>query len=55
MNWSMVNVDPIQAYNEYFHPGRVGQSWHANHGFASEEMGALIDEYGQTTDTARRR
>lgn len=54
INWSVANVNPIQAYNDYYHPDRVGQSWHANHGFASEEMGALIDEYGQTTDAARR-
>jgi peptide/nickel transport system substrate-binding protein len=54
MNWSVANVDPIQTYNEYFHPDRVGQSWHTNHGKASDEMGALIDEYGQTTDEARR-
>ncbi|MCR9136629.1 MAG: ABC transporter substrate-binding protein [Alphaproteobacteria bacterium] len=54
INWSVANVNPIQAYNDYFHPDRVGQSWHTNHGFASEEMGALIDEYGQTTDEARR-
>ncbi|WP_370160225.1 ABC transporter substrate-binding protein [Limimaricola soesokkakensis] len=54
MNWSTAGVDPIQAYNDYFHPDRVGQSWHTNHGKASEEMGALIDEYGETTDTARR-
>ncbi len=54
INWSFVGVDPIQTYNDYFHPGRVGQSWHTNHGKASPEMGALIDEYGQTTDAARR-
>ena len=54
INWSVVNVDPIQAYNAYFHPAQIGQSWHTNHGFASEEMGALIDEYGTTTDEARR-
>jgi peptide/nickel transport system substrate-binding protein len=54
INWSVVNVDPIQAYNAYFHPSQVGLSWHANHGFASDAMGALIDEYGQTTDMARR-
>jgi peptide/nickel transport system substrate-binding protein len=54
INWSVVNIDPIQAYNAYFHPSQVGQSWHTNHGFASDEMGALIDEYGQTTDAARR-
>ena len=54
INWSVANVDPIQAYNDYFHPARVGQSWHTNHGKASDEMGALIDEYGQTTDEARR-
>lgn len=54
INWSVANVNPIQAYNDYFHPDRVGQSWHANHGYASEEMGSLIDEYGQTSDEARR-
>jgi peptide/nickel transport system substrate-binding protein len=54
INWSFVGTDPIQTYNDYFHPGRVGQSWHAGHGMASAEMGALIDEYGQTTDAARR-
>ena len=54
MNWSVVNVDPIQAYNAYFHPSQIGQSWHTNHGYASEDMGSLIDEYGQTTDEARR-
>ena len=54
INWSYVGVDPIQTYNDYFHPGREGQSWHTNHGKASADMGALIDEYGQTTDQARR-
>lgn len=54
MNWSLAAVDPIQAYADYFHPGRVGQSWHTNHGMASADMGALIDEYGQITDEARR-
>ena len=55
INWSVTNsVDPILAYRDYFHPSREGQSWHTNHGKASAEMGALTDEYGQTTDAARR-
>ena len=55
INWSVTNnVDPILAYRDYFHPARVEQSWHANHGKASADMGALIDEYGQTADQARR-
>lgn len=54
INWSVANIDPIQTYNTYFHPDQVGLSWHANHGLASEEMGVLIDEYGQTTDEGRR-
>lgn len=54
MNWSLAATDPIQAYQDYFHPARVGQSWHTGHGMASEEMGVLIDEYGQTTDETRR-
>ena len=55
INWSVTNnVDPILAYRDYFHPSREGQSWHTNHGKASAEMGALVDEYGQTVDAARR-
>lgn len=54
MSWSTAGVDPIQTYNDYYHPSRVGQGWHVNHGKASAEMGALVDEYGQTTDAARR-
>lgn len=55
INWSATGVDPIIAYREYFHPKRVGQTWHSNHGFASEKMGALVDEYSQTLDKARRK
>jgi peptide/nickel transport system substrate-binding protein len=54
INWSVAAVDPIQTYMDYYHPAREGQSWHTNHGKASAEMGALIDEYGQTDDAARR-
>ena len=55
INWSVTNnVDPILAYRDYFHPSREGQSWHTNHGKASAEMGALVDEYGQIVDAARR-
>jgi peptide/nickel transport system substrate-binding protein len=55
INWSVTNnVDPILAYRDYFHPAREGQSWHTNHGKASAEMGALVDEYGQTADAERR-
>lgn len=55
MSWSLAAVDPIQTYNDYYHPDRVGQSWHAGHGMASDDLGALIDAYGQTTDEAERR
>lgn len=55
-NWSATNgVDPILAYREYYHPARVGQIWHAGHGMASEELGALVDEYMQINDQKRRR
>lgn len=54
INWSGTGADPIIAYRDYYHTDRVGQSWQANHGFASEEMSTLIDEYGQTVDDARR-
>jgi peptide/nickel transport system substrate-binding protein len=54
INWSVAAVDPIQTYMDDYHPAREGQSWHTNHGKASAEMGALIDEYGQTDDAARR-
>ena len=55
INWSVTNSnDPILAYRNYFHPSREGQSWHTNHGKASAEMGALVDEYGQTSDEGRR-
>lgn len=54
INWSVTGSDPVAAYRDYFHPAREGQSWHTNHGKASAEMGALIDEYGQTDDAARR-
>ena len=55
INWSVTNnVDPILAYRDYFHPAREGESWHTNHGKASADMGALVDEYGQTSDQARR-
>jgi peptide/nickel transport system substrate-binding protein len=54
-NWSASNgVDPIQAYREYYHPARVGEIWHANHGMASDELGALVDEYGRIDDQKRR-
>lgn len=54
-NWSVTNqINPIQAYLNYFHPSRVGQIWHANHGMASPELGKLVDEYGQIDDEARR-
>jgi peptide/nickel transport system substrate-binding protein len=54
-NWSATNqVSPINAYREYYHPARVGQIWHAGHGMASDELGALVDEYG-TIDDAKRR
>ncbi len=54
-NWSATKgVDPIQAYREYYHPARVGQIWHAGHGMASDELGALVDEYGQIDDAKRR-
>ncbi|MFN3278093.1 MAG: ABC transporter substrate-binding protein [Paracoccus hibiscisoli] len=55
MSWSLAAADPIQTYNDYFHPDRVGQSWHAGHGMAAPELGALIYDYGQTTDEAARR
>jgi peptide/nickel transport system substrate-binding protein len=55
MSWSLAAVDPIQAYTDYFHPDRVGTSWHAGHGMASPELGALIDAYGTTTDEGERR
>lgn len=55
MSWSLAAVDPIQTYNDYYHPNRVGSSWHAGHGMASEDLGALIDAYGTTTDEAERR
>ena len=54
-NWSASNgIDPIQAYREYYHPARVGEIWHANHGMASAELGALVDEYGRIDDQKRR-
>jgi peptide/nickel transport system substrate-binding protein len=54
-NWSATNqVSPINAYREYYHPARVGQIWHAGHGMASDELGALVDEYGQIDDAKRR-
>jgi peptide/nickel transport system substrate-binding protein len=54
-NWSATNqVSPINAYREYYHPARVGQIWHAGHGMASDELGALVDEYGRIDDEKRR-
>ncbi|EAR10813.1 ABC-type dipeptide transport system, periplasmic component [Reinekea sp. MED297] len=54
-NWSVTNgQDPIQAYLNYYHPARVGEIWHANHGMASEELGALVDEYSRIDDQDRR-
>jgi len=55
MSWSLAAVDPIQTYNDYYHPDRVGLSWHAGHGMASADKGALIDAYGSTTDEGERR
>lgn len=54
INWSGTGVDPVVAYRLYYHTSQVGLSWHANHGYASEEMTALIDEYGQISDDNRR-
>lgn len=54
-NWSATNQqDPIQAYLNYYHPARVGEIWHANHGMASDELGALVDEYQRIDDEKRR-
>ena len=55
INWSGTGADPIVAYRDYFHTGRVGQIWHAGHGVHSDTVDALIDEYGQTTSKKRRK
>jgi peptide/nickel transport system substrate-binding protein len=55
-NWSATNqVSPITAYREYYHPARVGEIWHAGHGMASDELGALVDEYSSIDDDKRRK
>ncbi len=54
-NWSATkSTSPIAAYLEYYHPSKVGVSWHTNHGLASAELGALIDEYNRIADENRR-
>jgi peptide/nickel transport system substrate-binding protein len=54
INWSLLSVDPIQTYNEYFHTSRIGQIWHANHGIHAKKVDRWIDEYGQTDDEQRK-
>jgi len=55
INWSLVSVDPIQTFNEYFHTSRIGQIWHANHGIHARKVDRLIDEYGQISDSNRKK
>jgi peptide/nickel transport system substrate-binding protein len=56
INWSKTNAeDPIQAYQDYFHTSRQGNSWHTNHGISSPAVDALIDEYTATSDADRRK
>ena len=52
INWSLVGTHPILAYQEYFHTGRIGKTWHAGHGVHSPEIDALIDGFGKTNDAA---
>ncbi|MGA1713651.1 MAG: ABC transporter substrate-binding protein, partial [bacterium] len=54
INRSLLSVDPIQTYNEYFHTSRIGQIWHANHGIHAKKVDRWIDEYGQTDDEQRK-
>lgn len=56
INWSKTNAeDPIQAYQDYFHTSRQGNSWHTNHGISSPAVDVLIDEYAATSDADRRK
>ena len=56
INWSKTNAeDPIQAYQDYFHTSRQGNSWHTNHGISSPAVDELIDEYTATSDADRRK
>lgn len=55
INWSLLAVDPIQTYNEYFHTSRIGQSWHASHGVHLRELDKLIEEYGKILDAKRKK
>ena len=48
-------MDPIQTFNEYFHTSRIGQIWHANHGIHARKVDRLIDEYGQISDSNRKK
>lgn len=54
INWSLLSVDPIQTFNEYFHTSRIGQIWHANHGIHAKKVDRLIEEYGRITDASRK-
>ncbi|NLS14062.1 ABC transporter substrate-binding protein [Vibrio sp. SM6] len=50
INWSMVAINPILAFQEYFDTSRIGKTWHAGHGVNSPEIDALIARFGKTGD-----
>lgn len=55
INWSLLAVDPIQTFNEYYHTSRIGQIWHANHGVHAKKVDRWIEEYGRIKDAARKK